>query len=48
VVIAGRVSEQTVAQLEEPLAPIQADVTQYIQRVNQMGDSRRPKACHPS
>ncbi len=48
VVTAGRLSEQTVARLEEPLAPIQADVAQYIQRVNQMWDNRRPEARHSS
>lgn len=48
VVTAGRLSEQTVARLEEPLAPIQADAAQYIQRVNQMWDNRRPEARHSS
>jgi multimeric flavodoxin WrbA len=39
VVTAGKLSEQTTARLDGPLAPIQADVAQYIQSVNQMWDA---------
>jgi multimeric flavodoxin WrbA len=40
VVTAGKLSEQTAARLEAPLVPMQADVGQYIDCVNQMWDVR--------
>ena len=44
VVREGRVSDQTMMELEQPLVPLQANLDRYIAAVNQMWDARLAKA----
>ena len=46
VVREGRVSEQTLMELEQPLVPLQANLDRYIAAVNQMWDARLARARH--